>query len=124
MGDDIDGILKSLQGQVSANLIPIYCAGFKSKIIASFYDAMYHGLIRTFLQAPKNPSYTGYTADGKPIVNLFRMSSASDADLAEMKRLLHKLGLKVRILAYGAKAPGFPRNDQRCFKYQYVRHPR
>lgn len=107
MGDDIDGILKSLQGQVSANLIPIYCAGFKSKIIASFYDAMYHGLIRTFLQAPKNPSYTGYTADGKPIVNLFRMSSASDADLAEMKRLLHKLGLKVRILAYGAKAQDF-----------------
>ena len=43
-GDDAAGVIESLKGQVKANLMPVYCAGFKSKIPASAYDALYHGI--------------------------------------------------------------------------------
>jgi nitrogenase molybdenum-iron protein alpha chain len=38
IGEDIDAIIKRVQGEVSAKVIPVYCDGFKSKVWASGYD--------------------------------------------------------------------------------------
>lgn len=100
IGDDIEGVIISVKKNIKAHLMPIYCAGFKSKIPASAYDAIYHGLIKTYLKekVEKNRLVK------EQMVNLFTPSSASEADKNELKRLLKMLGLKVRVLPYCTSA--------------------
>lgn len=101
-GDDAASVIESLKGQVKANLMPVYCAGFKSKIPASAYDALYHGIIRTYLQdKPEEVKANLAKKNGKK-VNLFNTSSTSHADQEELKRILELIGLEVRILPYDA----------------------
>lgn len=100
-GDDADAVIDSVKNKVKANIMPVYCAGFKSKIPASAYDAIYHGLIKTYFK-DKVPKSKLIKKDKK--VNLFSPSSASEADKNELRRLLEMLGLKVKILPYYTQA--------------------
>ena len=45
IGDDIDSILADLQTQIPAIIVPIHCEGFKTKVMATAYDAVYHGIL-------------------------------------------------------------------------------
>ena len=99
-GDDVDAVVESMKGEVAANLMPVYCAGFKSKIPASSYDALYHGIIRTYLQDKEAEVQAHLAQNNGKKVNLFNTSSTSHADQDELKRLLELLGLEVRILPY------------------------
>ena len=50
IGDDIDGVVERIQPQVSARIVPVHCEGFKTKIWATAYDAVYHGIGRRLLE--------------------------------------------------------------------------
>lgn len=95
IGDDIDGVAEGIQPQVSARILPVHCEGFKTKIWATAYDAVYHAIGRTLLKdaAPRGPK----ADETKPVVNLFNVSSMGRGDEIELKRLLELLGLEVNI---------------------------
>ena len=99
-GDDVDAVIESVKDQVKANLMPVYCAGFKSKIPASAYDALYHGIIRTYLQDKEAEIQENLKKNNGRKVNLFNTSSTAHADQDELKRILELIGLEVRILPY------------------------
>ncbi|BDZ78635.1 nitrogenase component 1 [Claveliimonas bilis] len=99
-GDDADAVIDSVKSEVKANIMPVYCAGFKSKIPASAYDALYHGIIKTYLREKEEEVEANLRKNNGKKVNLFNTSSTSHADQDELKRLLELLGLEVRILPY------------------------
>lgn len=92
IGDDIDGVAERLQDQVSAVILPIHCEGFKTKSMATAYDAIYHSFSRKLLDVPKE----NRVEDSK-VVNLLNVSSMNPEDERELTRLLNALGLKVNI---------------------------
>jgi nitrogenase molybdenum-iron protein alpha chain len=105
IGDDIDGVISDIQPHVSAVLIPIHCEGFKTKIWATAYDAVYHGLSRTLLNDPiekelllEDELYDAKFAYMKSrTVNLLNVSSMGRADESELVRLMNALDLDVNI---------------------------
>ena len=99
-GDDADAVIDSVKAQVKANIMPVYCAGFKSKIPASAYDALYHGIIGTYLREKSEEVTANLAKNNGKKVNLFNTSSTSHADQDELKRILELIGLEVRILPY------------------------
>lgn len=49
IGDDVDAILKNVQPEINALLIPIHFEGFKSKICASGFDAVFLAIFKYIL---------------------------------------------------------------------------
>ncbi len=105
IGDDIDGVADRIQPQISARIIPVHCEGFKTKIWATAYDAVYHGIGRNLLEEPEY---------NKPLleddfeilkekyrrtrtVNLLNVSSMGRVDELELIRLLSALGLETNV---------------------------
>lgn len=99
-GNDVEAVAESVRNDIKAEIMPIYCAGFKSKIPASAYDALYHGMIKIYLEGKKEKAIQSLQRKRDNKVNLFSTSSASDADLNELKRLLEAMQLEVRLLPY------------------------
>lgn len=105
IGDDIDGVIEKTQAQVAAQLIPVHCEGFKTKIWATAYDAVYHGIGRKLLDEPAQiePLINDELAELQEklrrsrTVNLFNVSSMGKVDEQELSRLLNALGLEVNI---------------------------
>ena len=103
IGDDIDGVVQRLQPEVNARLLPVHCEGFKTKIWATAYDAVYHGIGRTLLRGGEQAA----TADGllpfqglerlPNTVNLMNVSSMGRVDELELEWLLRSLDLDVNI---------------------------
>ncbi|EGO61874.1 nitrogenase component 1 [Acetonema longum] len=115
IGDDLDGLLAELQPQVHARLAPVHCEGFKSRIMASAYDAVYHGILRN-LTAPPERDKSVILDETEEFrcklrksrtVNLLNVSSMSRADELELSRLLQALGLTVNILPHFAHPEQF-----------------
>jgi len=106
IGDDIDGIVASLQNEVVAKLVPVHCEGFKTKIMASAYDSAYHGILRNLVGQPEHDD--SVIEDELELlkekykrsrsVNVLNVSSMSRADELELERLLKALDLNVRFL--------------------------
>jgi len=94
-GDDIEGLIAKIQPEVNAIIIPVHCEGFKTKIWATSYDAVYHGMVRHLLD--KNPLAEKPEEKEKweRIVNLMNVSSMGRVDELELQRLLQALGLEV-----------------------------
>ncbi len=92
IGDDVDGVVEQVQPEVQAKLLPVHCEGFKTKIWATAYDAVYHAIGRTLLPE----SGLDIRKPGKT-VNLMNMSSMGRVDEVELERLLQGLGLAVNI---------------------------
>jgi nitrogenase molybdenum-iron protein alpha chain len=117
IGDDIDGLLQQVRPQISSKLVAIHCEGFKTRIMATAYDAVYHGLLRNLVrdqQVPLNEKI--YEDDVEKLkqkyrisktVNVLNVSSMSRADELELERLLNALGLTVRFLPCYADAETF-----------------
>ncbi|AEF80955.1 nitrogenase component 1 [Leadbettera azotonutricia] len=104
-GDDVDGIIDNVQSLVQARVIPVHCEGFKTKIWATAYDAVYHGLAGKTLE---NPAYQKKIVEDdldafkveqlrKYTVNLFNVSSMGKVDEDELTRLLGCLGYQVNV---------------------------
>jgi nitrogenase molybdenum-iron protein alpha chain len=106
IGDDIDAVAKELQGSVSARIVPIHCEGFKSRYVASGYDAAYHGILRHLVE-PAERIERAIPDEGKDAyeryrisrtVNIFNVGSNSNGDEVELSRLVNALGLYARVL--------------------------
>jgi nitrogenase molybdenum-iron protein alpha chain len=103
IGDDIDGVVQRVQPEVNARLLPVHCEGFKTRIWATAYDAVYHGIGRTLLrggeQAPDADGLLPYRGLERlpTTVNLMNVSSMGRVDELELERLLKTLGLDVNI---------------------------
>ena len=93
IGDDIDAILRNLQEETQALLIPIHCEGFKSKICASGFDAAFLSINQYILKKEKLEKKKG-------LINLFAPVSISYSDQKEMERMLSLLGLKVNYIPF------------------------
>ncbi|HWQ73333.1 MAG TPA: nitrogenase component 1 [Desulfitobacteriaceae bacterium] len=111
IGDDIDGIVQKVQPLVNARLIPVHCEGFKTKIWATAYDAVYHGIGRTLLEEPETENKLIYDESEEikekvrlsRTVNLMNVSSMGRADELELTRILQALGLEVNIFPVFAR---------------------
>jgi len=114
IGDDVAEIIEQTKGCVSAKVAGLHCPGFKSRVVASAYDAFYHGLLRDIPFEPEpwkdyvpldpsDPKYGMEMAKERykksRTVNLWNATSIGFQDEVEIKRLLNALGLKVNIFA-------------------------
>ena len=103
IGDDIDEVVGRLQAEVTAALIPVHCEGFKTKISATAYDAVYHGIARSLNLEPELE--TEIIEDElkemqrqwlkSRTVNIFNTYSVGRTDELELARLLRALDLQV-----------------------------
>ena len=93
IGDDIDAILRKMQEETQALLIPIHCEGFKSKICASGFDAAFLSINQYILKKEKLEKKKG-------LINLFAPVSISYSDQKEMERMLSLLGLHVNYIPF------------------------
>ncbi|MDP4176846.1 MAG: nitrogenase component 1 [Bacillota bacterium] len=117
IGDDIDGLLQQLRPQLSSKLLAIHCEGFKTRIMATAYDAVYHGILRNLVRDQQEPLEEKiYENDIEKLkekyrisrtVNVLNVSSMSRADELELQRLLNALGLTVRFLPCYAEPDTF-----------------
>lgn len=121
IGDDIDSILDDLQNQVNAQIVPVHCEGFKTKIMASAYDSVYHGILRNLVDRPKELRDVIYEDELEELkekyrksrtVNILNVSSMSRPDEEELIRLVKALGLDVRIYPCYASADDFAYVDE------------
>jgi len=109
IGDDIDSVVEGVQGEIKAKIVPVHCEGFKTKIMASAYDAVYHGILRNLI--PELDADAVSKQDNKNqleelqekyrmsrTVNVLNVSSMSRVDEYELVRLLKALDLNLNIL--------------------------
>jgi nitrogenase molybdenum-iron protein alpha chain len=93
IGDDIEAILRKMQEETQALLIPIHCEGFKSKVCASGFDAAFLSINQYILKKEKLEKKKG-------LINLFAPVSISYSDQKEMERMLSLLGLHVNYIPF------------------------
>lgn len=115
IGDDVDNIVADLQTQTAAVIVAIHCEGFKTKIMATAYDAVYHGILKNYIKTPERRVYLGETnvdkwrAEYKKSrnVNILNVGSMSRPDEVELRRLLEALDLNVTFIPCYAEPDDF-----------------
>ena len=115
IGDDIDSILSDLQTQTAAIIVPIHCEGFKTKVMATAYDAVYHGILKNYIRKPERREYVAEPDINKlkekyrvsRNVNILNVSSMSRADELELQRILNAIGLNVTFIPCYAEPEDF-----------------
>jgi len=115
IGDDIDAVLGQLQEQTAATLVPIHCEGFKTKVMATAYDAVYHGILKKYVRKPDRLEKI-WEPDIEKLkeqyrisrnVNVLNVGSMSRADELELQRLLNAIGLNVTFIPCYAEPEDF-----------------
>lgn len=118
IGDDVEDIVRKAGESAAAHVVSLHCPGFKSRVVASAYDAFYHGLLRHLPLSPEPwrdfvPHHDGAAEElGKlkyeyirgRTVNIWNATSIGPKDEDELIRLLGALGLKARVFAEYASA--------------------
>jgi nitrogenase molybdenum-iron protein alpha chain len=117
IGDDVDAVVAELREETAATLIPVHCSGFKTKVMATAYDDVYHGILRGLVKKPTRRADRNAVPDDlydlqrkyreSRTVNILNVSSMSQPDEAELKRLLTAIGLNVRFLPCYSDADDF-----------------
>ncbi|GHU23027.1 oxidoreductase nitrogenase component 1 [Spirochaetia bacterium] len=115
IGDDIDSIIQELQQECAAIIMPVHCEGFKTKLMATAYDAVYHGILKKYIRRPdlKIPIWESdvdkfrETYKRSRNVNILNVGSMSRADEVELCRLLEALGLNVTFIPCYAEPEDF-----------------
>jgi len=110
-GDDIDTLIRNLQPQVAARLLPVHCEGFKTKIWATAYDSVYHSVGNGLLDwEEEEPLFTrdefAELKDEylrKRTVNVMTVSSMGRVDELELQRILGSLDLATNFFPLFAK---------------------
>ncbi|MDR0561357.1 MAG: nitrogenase [Spirochaetaceae bacterium] len=115
IGDDIDTILTELQKETAAVIMPVHCEGFKTKLMATAYDAVYHGVLKKYVRPPDR-NVPLWEPEEKKLresyrksrnVNVLNVGSMSRADEVELRRLLEALGLNVTFIPCYAEPEDF-----------------
>jgi nitrogenase molybdenum-iron protein alpha chain len=114
IGDDIDEVIRSVEKNTEAIITALHCPGFKSRVVASAYDAFYHALLSRVPLEPiayrdwrpverADPDYAAklrrFNSDKRSTVNIWNATSIGAGDEEEMARLLGAVGLRARIYA-------------------------
>ncbi|MDA8233650.1 MAG: nitrogenase [Clostridia bacterium] len=86
IGEDIEGTVAEVQGEVKATIVPIHCEGIRSRLVQTGYDAFWHGVLKYLVKPAKKKQ--------KDLVNVASMLSYTWQDRLEITRLLGKLGLR------------------------------
>jgi nitrogenase molybdenum-iron protein alpha chain len=115
IGDDIDRILGDLQKETAGIIMPIHCEGFKTKLMATAYDAVYHGILKKYIRYPdrKLPLWESEADQFRAAyqksrnVNILNVGSMSRPDEVELRRLLEGLGLHVCFIPCYAEPKDF-----------------
>ncbi|MDR2259001.1 MAG: nitrogenase [Treponema sp.] len=115
IGDDIDSILQDLQKETAAVIMPIHCEGFKTKLMATAYDAVYHGILKKYVRRPDRrlPLWESDVDKMREAyrlsrnVNILNVGSMSRADETELRRLLEGFGLNVTFIPCYAEPEDF-----------------
>jgi nitrogenase molybdenum-iron protein alpha chain len=107
IGDDVDKILDEMQNEVSADLVAVNCEGFKTKLMATAYDAVYNGVLKDLsrkrierekLTVPDKLDDLLWNYKNSHTVNVFNVGSMGRPDELELARLLNALELNVNFL--------------------------
>lgn len=106
IGDDVDAILDSMRGETAATLVACNCEGFKTKVMATAYDAAYNGIMKGITEPYGEWRKLTETDEERAerefrisrTVNVFNVGSMSRTDELELKRLLNAIGLNVNFL--------------------------
>ncbi|HWQ75320.1 MAG TPA: nitrogenase component 1 [Syntrophomonas sp.] len=115
IGDDVDSILTDLETQTAASIVPIHCEGFKTKVMATAYDAVYHGILKNYVKKPDRREFVA-EPDFEKLrdqyrisrnVNVLNVGSMSRPDELELQRLLNALGLNVTFIPCYAEPEDF-----------------
>ncbi|MDR3123143.1 MAG: nitrogenase [Treponema sp.] len=115
IGDDIDSIVEDIQGEIAAVIMPIHCEGFKTKLMATAYDAVYHGILKKYIKYPDRriPLWESDETKFREAyrksrnVNILNVGSMSVADETEFRRILEGLGLNVTFIPCYAEPEDF-----------------
>lgn len=79
IGEDIEGVVASLQPEIKARLVPIHCEGTRSRLVQTGYDALWHAILKYLVIVASMLSYTWQ-------------------DRLEIRRLLGRMGLRVNFV--------------------------
>jgi nitrogenase molybdenum-iron protein alpha chain len=90
IGEDIEGTVNELQGEIDATIVPIHCEGVRSRIVQTGYDAFWHAILKYLVKKPEKKQ--------KDLVNIASMLSYTWQDRIEIERLLGELGLRVNYI--------------------------
>jgi len=114
IGDDVDDVILRVGKSTEAIVSAIHCPGFKSRVVASAYDAFYHAILSRIPLEPvdyrdyrpverSDPDYAtktrAFNSQKRLTVNIFNATSIGADDEEEMARLLGAIGLNTRIFA-------------------------
>lgn len=86
IGEDIEGVVREVQPETEATLVPIHCEGIRSRLVQTGYDAFWHGVLKYLVKKPEKKQ--------NDLVNVASMLSYTWQDRLEITRLLEKLGLR------------------------------
>lgn len=104
IGDDVDSVVEEMRGKVSTPIILVHCEGFKTKISATAYDAVYHGLLGGLAFTDEDEEEPICERDiyrlnrdykKQRTLNVFNAFSIGRNDELELQRLLNALELNV-----------------------------
>jgi nitrogenase molybdenum-iron protein alpha chain len=122
IGDDVDNVVETINEEVGATVVAMHCEGFKSKIMATAYDSVYHGILRALLGRRYDEEPDPIVPDEKydllekfrisRTVNVFNVSSMSRPDELELTRLLNAIGLAVNLFPCYSHPDDFPNIDE------------
>jgi len=107
IGDDVDKTLDEMARDVSADLVAVNCEGFKTKLMATAYDAVYNGILKNLtkgkikreeLVVPDKLDDIVWNYNNSHTVNIFNVGSMGRPDELELTRLLAALELKANFL--------------------------
>lgn len=90
IGEDIDAIIRTIQPEVNAKVIPVYCDGFKSKVWATGYDGSFQGALNHLIEEPKKKQ--------EDLVNVINPITFGRTDEVEVERLLNRIGLRANFI--------------------------
>jgi nitrogenase molybdenum-iron protein alpha chain len=99
IGEDIEGALNDIRGEVNAKLVPVHCEGIRSRLVQTAYDAFWHGVLKYLVRKP--------TRKQPDLVNVASMLSYTWQDRMEITRLLKKLGLRPNFIPEFATVEDF-----------------
>lgn len=91
MGDDIEGIVSEIQPEIKAKIVPIHCEGFRSQLMQTAYDAIWHAVLKYLVKKPEKKQEDLVNVVGVSIQNTW-------LDRQEINRLFGKLGLRANFV--------------------------
>lgn len=117
VGDDIEGVIEDVKDKVKAILMPLHCGGFRSQLWASAFDFGAFPLVYQIMEEPRKRE--------DDLINIPIPWTCMPVEMAEMKRVLGRLGLRVRYYPRNAtvedvrRAPEAAGNMMYCVTFGY-----